>query len=70
MKCKWCDAEVADDKEETLAAAKWGWTMAPDVGLGEDAYGVVPGWWYACPACSDPGMQDAFFYVRRKAARR
>lgn len=66
MKCKCCDAEVADDKDETLAAARWGWVMAPDPGLGIDHTGEpIPGWWYACPDCSDPDRRDAWADVRR-----
>lgn len=64
MKCKYCDAEVADDKEKTLAAAHWGWTLAPDPGLGADAFGTIPGYWYACPDCSDKEHKDAFAYAR------
>jgi hypothetical protein len=65
MKCKRCNAEIADDREKTLAAARWGWAMAPDPGLGQDAYGDIPGWWYACADCSDDGYQDAFAYARK-----
>lgn len=60
MRCKGCYAEVADDRSETLAAARWGWMMAPDPGLGYDAYGPLPGWFYACPDCSDSDMKDAW----------
>ena len=73
MKCKRCDAEVKDDKALTLARAGWGWTMAPDPGLGEDAHGVIPGWWYACPDCSDEDQKNAFAHEltkSRKASRR
>lgn len=67
MKCKRCAAEVKDDKEETLSAARWGWTLAPDPGLGQDAYGTIPGFWYACPDCSDDDQKDAFSYARPRA---
>lgn len=65
MKCKFCDATVADDKAETLAAARWGWALAPDPGLGYDAHGPIPGYWYACPECSDEDSRDAFSFARR-----
>jgi hypothetical protein len=64
VKCKRCAATVADDRDETLALARWGWTMAPDPGLGEDSSGIVPGWFYACPECSDDDSKDAFAFVR------
>lgn len=60
MQCKKCDAkvEVPEGGNSDLGAfsaalheAHWGWVMAPDPGLGNDAYGVVPGWFYACPNC-------------------
>ena len=66
MKCKRCDAEVADAEEATLAAAGWGWTLAQDFGF--DANGLIPGYWYACPDCSDDDMKDAFSFVRRELA--
>lgn len=69
MKCKRCDAEVADERYETLAAARWGWTPAPDPGLGDDGYGPIPGWWYACPDCSDEDMKDAWAWVREETER-
>lgn len=68
VKCKHCSAEVADEKDETFAAARWGWTMAPDPGLGRDAYGDLPGWWYACPDCSDDDQKDAFRFARKQRA--
>jgi hypothetical protein len=54
VECKGgCGATVPDAADETLAAAHWGWKLAPDPGLGSDAHGVLPGWFYACPNCSD-----------------
>jgi hypothetical protein len=67
MKCKRCEAEVANDKVITLARAHWGWTLAPDSGLGDDGYGPIPGYWYACPDCSDEDHKDAFSFALRKA---
>lgn len=66
MKCKRCSAEVADDKDETLAVAHWGWTLAPDPGLGQDGHGDIPGWFYACLECSDDDQKDAFAFARRQ----
>lgn len=63
MKCKWCDATVENDHEVTLAKARWGWTLAPDFGLGSDAFGPIPGYWYACPDCADEGQKDAFSWA-------
>lgn len=56
VKCKWCDATVADSSDAALAATRWGWTLAPDFG------GL--GFWYACPECSDDNMKDAFVSAR------
>lgn len=66
MKCKFCDATVKDDKDKTLAAAQWGWVLAPDPGLGYDHAGPIPGWWYACPDCSDEDHRDAFALARKQ----
>lgn len=66
MKCKCCDATVADDADPTLAAARWGWVIADDPGLGEDGAGrSIPGWFYACFDCSDPDRRDAWASERR-----
>lgn len=65
MKCKFCDATVKDDKAKTLAEAHWGWVLAPDPGLGSDYAGVIPGYWYACSACSDEDQRDAFSFARK-----
>ncbi len=69
LQCKCCDATVADEQEDTLADARWGWTMAPDPGLGEDRHGPIPGWFYACPDHSDDDMKDAWSYVRKQRER-
>lgn len=70
MKCKWCDATVKDDSDETLGAAHWGWTLAPDPGLGRDSGGVIPGYFYACPDHSDSDMKDAFAFTRNRVKKR
>jgi len=41
--------------------------MAPDPGLGEDSRGPIPGYFFACPECSEADHRDCWDYVRNQA---
>jgi hypothetical protein len=64
MKCHGCDAEVPDSKDETLAAARWGWMWGNDPAMVDGAGNFIPSAYYACPDCSEVDMRDAWARVR------